>query len=305
VQLPFEPTLPEVWDFSQLDCARSCMRRFLYRYVWNLVPLRKSTALGYGTAIHEMLRAYYMGDPEPFSAFIKAWEEEGYHLEEEDSKRNPEVAESYLIDYAICYADDPLIPKRVEVKQTLPISLGEEEYPFAAKIDLIGELEGGIVPVDHKTAGLHRNIWMPAAYLSQQFTGYAWFCRELFGTSRFGINAIYTGVKDPELRFQRVYRDYTEYELDQWVVQTVWRIRQILSLADLLDEPMVWEMNSPSACIAYFSLCPYYTLCSEIEDAAELLTTNYGRELWSPDEASDGAECGEIRYRPPEIDEYT
>lgn len=305
MNLSFEPALPRIWDFTQLDCARQCMRKFLFNYVWRLRGLNKSIALGYGSAFHEMLRAYYIGHPNPMEAFTTVWKEGEYHLEDEDKRRNPELAESYLIDYAICYADDPLEPKLVEVKQTLPIGTGQgEEHMFAFKIDLIGELEGDIVPLDHKTAGLHRGIWAPAASLSQQFAGYAYCARELFGTSRFGINAIYTGVKDPALRFQRIYRDYTDYELDQWLIQTIWRIRQIEALEEFIEEPLAWEMNSPSACLAYFSLCPFYTLCAEIEDADAILTTNFVREEWSPSEASDGAECQPIQYKPPDVELY-
>jgi len=298
--LPWEPSFPSRWDNSQLEESRRCMRLFLYRYCWQLVPLKKGIALVYGSAIHAMLAALYTGHPNPIKAFEATVIEEGFDDASWDKKRNPEAALSYLKDYVAIFQNDPLIPLRVEVKQSFPL----DEHVYTTKIDLIGKFEetGIVAGLDHKTTSLNRNLFMKTAPLANQFAGYAWGLSQIFDTTTFGFNALYVGVASRDLRFQRYYHTYSDAELHEWFASVLWRIQMLEKLKHLILQPIFWEKNAPKTCCDYFSLCPYQIICDNVEDSKYLIEDNFRQELWEPDKADDGAECKPITYVPEEVE---
>jgi hypothetical protein len=306
-------------DNSILNVFALCPRKFLYRKVLNLVPLKVSSALSFGTAFHAGLESYYSGkDPVAvLKAFADAAKLEASTLaltrnEAKENGMKEEHSIEFGLDLMMKYMDRyPLknenfqIMKKVDGKSML-------EVGFALHLNngtMIGKMDGVIdTPglMENKTTGSYIN----ADFLSQftvhnQISLYLAALRDLLGKTPKNclVNVIFvkdykkpTEKKDENL-FRRVTVSRTDDQLDQTIRQLEFRINQIKNFLRIGFD--AFYQNAPDACRSHFHTCEYAILCqSQEKELIEMLMAgSFREEIWEPYDLEAATLSVEIQAR--------
>jgi hypothetical protein len=291
-------------DNSILNVFATCPRKFLYRKILNLVPLKSSPALSFGTAFHAGLEAYYTGldAVSVLKAFADAARLSSSSLAHtrKDAKEKGMKEEHSLefgLDLMMKYMDRyPLIAENFRIMQT---SDGKPmlEKGFALYLHngiLIGKMDGvtdlGDL-LENKTTSAYISPEFLAQYtVNNQVSLYLAALRDLLGRrpTRCLMNIIMvkdykkqTEQQDAQL-FRRCVVSRTDSQLDQTIRQLEFRINQVKNFLRIGFD--AFYQNAPDACTFKWNTCEYMPLCQSQEaDLIEMIWHgNYKEEEWIP-----------------------
>jgi len=254
-------------DSQKLDAIQSCMFLFKLRFgssendFTGSQPLITPDYFERGGLLHDMLEQYYKlkryrdrwqrnntthSDVVRISTDIGRHKAARMHLDiaevekvidtfrqytdhwENDSWNNVVATES--VGSKVLYEDDDLI------------------IVYEVKMDLILDISGVLVPVDHKTASARRD---PNA-LSNQFKGYCWF----LGVHNLIVNEIgFQKTLKPVEKFRRHTLRFSANTIQEWVNNTVWWVRFAMGMIDAETFP-----KNFTSCDKY-SGCAFKEIC--------------------------------------------
>jgi hypothetical protein len=252
-------------DSQKLDSIQSCMYMYKLRFGGTqevgLTPLQTPDYFERGGLLHDMLEEYYK-----LKTYKSRWAQ--------NNKTHADIVESCIIvgrtkatKMALDIAEVETVidtfrqyvehwendgwTNIVAVEKVGAKQLYEDEdlqiiYEF--KIDLILQINGVLVPVDHKSAKARRD----PNYLANQFKGYCWG----LGVNNLLLNEIgfQKTVKAVE-KFRRHTLSYSESALTEWVKNTVWWVKFAIGMIETETFPMNY-----TSCDKY-SGCIYKDIC--------------------------------------------
>jgi hypothetical protein len=291
-------------DNSILNVFGLCPRKFLYRKILNLVPLKVSPALSFGTAFHAGLESYYSGN-EPvdvLKAFADAALAEASSLtlsrgEAKENGMKEEHSIEFGLDLMMKYMNH--YPLQNENFKIMKDAKGKSmlEMGFALHLNngtLIGKMDGVPDPGDlfeHKTTSSYINSEFLSQYtVHNQISLYMAALRDLLGKTprKCIVNCIMvkdykkpTEKKDENL-FRRVIVSRNDDQLDQTIRQLEFRINQIKNFLRIGFD--AFYQNAPDACFFRYHACEYHILCqSQEKELIEMLMTgSFREEAWAP-----------------------
>jgi len=280
----------QILTASEIIAWKTCRKRWWFSYDQCLEPLVPAKALSYGSAVHEILAAYYSGKFLPhFSVEESVWGEE----------------EKFIVKEINCLID-AYIRRDPFAKDFKPVSVEEEftvgvpspkgyKYKWlqlAGKIDLtLTDGWGNLWLVDHKTSkGALSPQWLE---LADQMKYYL-YAKTQLGFTPMGIQynlirkpSIRPHIKDtPEIYAERLSNDIESrpefYFQQQGIVKTAKDIEaiglELWQLAHEIGKRPIYQ--NPGAC--QILNCPYSDLCvkdTRITRSAGFKVSRRHREL--------------------------
>lgn len=140
------------WSYGRICAFDDCPYRYYLKYIAHVGDGEQFFA-SYGRFVHKLLERYYKGELKKedlqmeyllgFSEYVKG------------ERPSTEIAEHYFEDGSIYFHEfrpPPIKPLEVE-KQ---VSFKVNGIPFRGVIDLVGELNGELCIVDHKSSNIHK-----------------------------------------------------------------------------------------------------------------------------------------------------
>ena len=177
-------------DHSRRSCASSCLRKYYWRYVRNLVPTLGSNALRYGSTWHGFLDGFYStikdgGWDSSHSAFEAAfsngkatWEKESSEQSfYEDDYRTFENCTKAFLEYNNYYQMDKEMLRVIDIEKAFSIEF--PDFIFDGKLDLQVELNGVNWLMEHKTTSQYITTQAERMNRAAQTIGYWNACRIL------------------------------------------------------------------------------------------------------------------------------
>lgn len=258
----------EVFDSTMLGDSLQCLRLFYWRHERHLVPVVPSLPLAYGRAVHACLAEHYRGATagQALAAFEKAWQEDTAMLDEEsawDNKRNPYRWAEVFMQYRDFYRVEPFKVRSVEVSTLLP--LVEGDLYLAGLIDLVVEMDGRVVIIDHKTTSYMPPEFFSSFTIKHQFTAYILAATRLLELSEppeLIANCILVTDRQvpPSKLFVRYPTRRNRYQLEAWHDEVVgwWQVVRACRASGN------WPRND-DRCFRWKPGCPYHVLCASVD----------------------------------------
>jgi hypothetical protein len=251
-------------DHSRRSCASSCLRKYYWRYVRNLVPLMGSNALRYGSTWHGFLDGFYStvkekGWDDSSAAFQEAFNEGKRTWDKESSKQNFyeddyrtfENCTKAFLEYNNYYSGDRAMMEVIDIEKAFSIEF--PQFIFDGKLDLQVELNG----VNWLIERMNR---------AAQTIGYWNACR-ILGLNIEGVLISFhhlsaRKVKSGEwgtlkMEFQRSPQLYCKQNVDDWLEHFTSVSQQLMDCY----ERDFWPKNYDS-CYQY-GRCGYLPLCDQ------------------------------------------
>jgi len=278
----------QILTASEITAWKTCRKRWWFNYDQCLQPLVPAKPLSYGSAVHEILAAYYSRKPLPHFS-LEGWgEEEKFTVKEINC-----LIDAYIKRDPFRKKFQPVaIEEEFILKVPSPKGYRSKRFQLAGKIDLLlKDKWGNLWLVDHKTSKKALDPrWLE---LADQMAYYLWAKTEL-GSSPIGIE--YNLIRKPSIRphkndtpeiySERLAKDIESrpefYFQQQGVVKTAKDIEEIgLELWQLVHEVGRGSIyRSPGAC--QILSCPYSDLCvkdTKITRSAGFKVSKRHREL--------------------------
>ena len=276
--------------------ARSCWKKFYWRYNEKLTPIRQSPALTLGRVVHEAFDLYYTGTPvQDVILHIKKT------FDEEIDKAAPDESEYLVIQkftalgmFAHCNFLDTKKFEEIQSEKEFRVKLIPGVY-FTGRLDGLVKKRGLWWVRELKTTSQSQRQFHQRCATSSQGTAYVWAMKKL-GYDVKGI--MYDFIKKPLLR-KRVCEDQFEYGsriLADYKNKPDFYFGQIFSYRNDLELRM-WEEDAislakdiqakaksgryyrnTSACYSYNSECPYKKICFEEQPDNLMLQLYFRRD---------------------------
>ena len=272
-------------DSQKLDSIQSCMYMYKLRFgsgqLAGLTPLQTPDYFERGGLLHDMLEEYYK-----LKKYKSRWAQNNKtHADVIESciivgrtkatKMSLDIAEvETVIDTFRQYVEhwendgwtNVVAVENVGAKELYDSEDLQIIYEF--KIDLILQINGVLVPVDHKSAKARRD----PNYLANQFKGYCWG----LGVNNLLLNEIgfQKTVKAVE-KFRRHTLSYSESALVEWIKNTVWWVKFAIGMIETETFPMNY-----TSCDKY-SGCIYKDICKADPEVRDYkLKTMFEDKKW-------------------------
>ena len=281
-------------DHSRRSCASSCLRKYYWRYVRNLVPTIGSNALRYGSTWHGFLDGFYStikdgGWASSHSAFEAAfahgkatWEKESSEQSfYEDDYRTFSNCTKAFLEYNNYYQMDKEMLRVIDIEKAFSIEL--PDFIFDGKLDLQVELNGVNWLMEHKTTSQYITTQAERMNRAAQTIGYWNACR-ILGFDMEGILINFhqlTSRKnkagswgEPTMAFQRVPQLYTKQNVDDWYVHFAWEVHNL----ERCYETSTWPKNYDSC--YQFGRCGYLPLCDQFRPLGEEQLSHFIEKKW-------------------------
>lgn len=236
----------------------------MWRYVANMEGKTPAGKAWIGQAMHEALRALYVGAPDPlvtYDAKIAAFPEP---LQEDFRKLSP-IYRQRLVEYSgtVFVRDRETYEVLLAPEAELKVTLGP--HVLFAIVDLVvrERRTGHVWVMDHKTAAKTGPEWWAQFYIDKQGSAYTLAVEEALReeVAGFIINAI---KPTKEEYFQREGFLRTRAELASFARQTHWALdrRALIPEGDVWDLEWAdnWYPQHTSACHG-FGTCVYLGAC--------------------------------------------
>jgi len=256
---------------SSLDTLEACMRRYFYTKVAHLAPKEKNEALIRGDFTHEILENYYNGKkdlrPDNLHETLEyASKRASERIDLESSLA--EVCIDVFREYALHYVNQDWEILGVEAKFSRVLYENEVvKILFEGKMDLVVNINGKVIPIDHKTRARKED----PNKLANQYIGYAW----AVDTNMVIENEIgFQTSKKAAEKFRQSVMSYTAANINEWHENAVYHSLRAYELTKENFFPM-----SPAAC----KFCNYYEIC---ETTPESRPFKIGRD-YTENEAYD------------------
>lgn len=144
----YRPLLEDmVWSYSRIECYHDCPYRFFLKYI-DKSPESPLFYSSYGLFMHRILEQYYKGELKKEDMKTKFLF--GFQKEVQGERPKPSTVEKYISD-GVSYLGgfQPFPCHTVAVEQRLPFNVNG--IPFVCVIDYIGEENGELCIIDHKS----------------------------------------------------------------------------------------------------------------------------------------------------------
>jgi len=281
-------------DHSRRSCASSCLRKFYWRYVRNLVPLMGSNALRYGSTWHGFLDGFYstvkqIGWNDPSLAFQNAFKE-GKETWDRESAEQTFYSDDYrtfdnctkaFLEYNNYYSGDRSMMEVIDIEKAFSIEF--PEFIFDGKLDLQVQLNGVNWLMEHKTTSQYIATQTERMNRAAQTIGYWNACR-ICGLDIEGVLISFhhlsaRKVKSGEwgslkMEFQRTPQLYCPQNVTDWHEHFVDEVHRI----ERCYEKNTWPKNYDS-CYQY-GRCGYLPLCDQFRPLGEEHTDHFSERAW-------------------------
>ena len=271
-----------IWDFTTIDTFLTCRRKFYFRMVKHYQPKVASSALSFGSAIHEGLDAYYTKGIESALEIFS----ENYKDRDGEVKRTVDNGKKLLSWYAKVYKNEPIKPLgKPEAGFVFPIG----DIMWGGRMDLPVEWEKELWILEHKTTSMLTSTYFKQYKLCMQVTSYILGAEEYMGRECKGciINVLEpwkelirptARSKKPEDHFARDYPTRSPRLKEMFKMNIQRHVRDILWCVEN-DE---WaECCKRDVCWKYNSECPYINLCAYGE-SERFVKRDYDIDVWEP-----------------------
>jgi PD-(D/E)XK nuclease superfamily protein len=288
-------------DAFEIGLYRDCARKFDLRINRNLVSKDKSPGRSFGSVLHKAREVWRKGIQQGLPRAL-AYQAGRTALETEyiatigvgvqvDERRSLENAKRLFEGYVTKFVNHGYEPIHIEVPFDLYVGQsprGHEVYRTGI-IDEFCNFNGRPYVLDFKTASPYPGAkWFDGWRTSDQFMGYVWSARQLYGEAH-GVIVHGVWVKTPAKTTRAKYKfeDYftadiitfTDAQLDEW---KEWFLRTVDRKVD--DQANgEFTPNWGSACKAYGSTCDYFRWCSSDAASRPLIEPIYYEKVqWQP-----------------------
>lgn len=250
----------KIYDASTISDFLRCPRYGYYRHIKRIIPIADEAPLRFGAIFHQALDAWHAkeGTPEvKLANAVKICESVPRNLD--DDARTPETATRIIKEYAAHYAKEPW--ELLDSECEFTIDMGQDRM-YVGRIDKNIKWNSGFIYVlDHKTTKILGSSFFSQFRPSVQMTGYAYACRELFGScSGIVIDAISLATK-PKDRFLRDISPRLPQEYTSWEKNFHLWCAGIEGYISRDEYPCHYNL-----CNMYFHDCCYKQLCTFGED---------------------------------------
>ena len=237
-----------VYDSTCLTDFLLCHKRFYWRFVKGYQPKIESSALVFGSAIHEGLKEWYNGNGK--EGAISSYQK-GVASLKEDTKRTRARGEEILQRYFKQYQREPFKVKEVEVGFEVVMPGGSV---LRGRMDMIVEWDNMTYVVDHKTTSQMGSFFFQQFDRHFQIDSYIYACRELKGKCNGAIiNGIL--VAKTKIDFARDIKTRTEEQINEHA------INYLQVVADLERCVLTRTFYGNKTACGHFGSCPYIDLC--------------------------------------------
>ena len=182
---------PLVSTYSMWSLFRNCRKAVDWRYLQQLVPLRRDRNLHFGSIIHECLEAWHQRrDLDEVLALINRLC--ANRLQDENQHRDWHLATAMMRAYAVRYAADDFEIVALERNFQGPIvnpatGAASRSFMLAGKVDGIVRIGGEYFVLEHKTAGQIDGDYLEKLWTDFQITIYAHYIEQTMGIPITGI----------------------------------------------------------------------------------------------------------------------
>jgi len=182
---------PLVSTYSMWSLFRNCRKAVDWRYLQQLVPLRRDRNLHFGSIIHECLEAWHQRrDLDEVLALINRLC--ANRLQDENQHRDWHLATAMMRAYAVRYAADDFEIVALERNFQGPIvnpatGAASRSFTLAGKVDGIVRIGGEYFVLEHKTAGQIDGDYLEKLWTDFQITIYAHYIEQTMGIPITGI----------------------------------------------------------------------------------------------------------------------
>lgn len=264
-------------------------------------PTRRSSALGFGAALHEGLAEWHRsGDlMKALEAISEAWPAnmpiDDYRTKEKCLRTMAEYAKNYPSENfnVVRGPSGPLIeiPFTLDTGRELPLELSwlkekreglpypdySEPIEYGGIFDGLVELGGSIYVLEHKSTSMLGNTYFNQFKPNNQVTGYVWAGGQMSGRKVGGaiINAI--GVyKVGKTKFERSITGRFPEEIAEWLNN----VHDVCVQIKTAEARMTFT-RSTGACTLY-GLCEFHRVCSlgREPERQKMLEQEYQVEFW-------------------------
>jgi hypothetical protein len=304
-------------DNFALSMFQTCPAKYHLRIKQGWTPRRKSSALGFGGAVHEGLAQWYKTGS--IGAALQGIKEKWPNAMPTDDYRSLAKALEVVHDYTKKYPTESFsivgLPDNAFIEKSFTIDTGlflpclqcDEKPPansegtcakcngelepllYGGIFDGLVEFSGKLYVLEHKTTSQMGSRYFHQFRPNNQVSGYVWGAQKMSG-SRVGgaiINAI--GVyKASATKFERQITTRTDAEIDEWL-ENVYRSAAMIQHC---LHHNYWPMFTGS-CTQY-GLCDFHSVHALPHDIEryKLLEQDYMKDAWTHEDRDDEAATG-------------
>lgn len=184
---------------SSMHCFMSCRQKYDYRYNRRLLPMERSDALSFGSAVHAGLETWFKtGDKELAIGVVG----NVGHMEPDAVVKAQELLRKYIE----VYADEPFSVLTVEhtfdvVPRHPKTHRASKRFLYTGKIDGLIEKDGELWILEHKTASNPDDAYFECKGFDDQIAFYALAMEQELG--RPVVGALYDVLSKPMLRMSK------------------------------------------------------------------------------------------------------
>ncbi len=178
-----------VLTYSALNAFRNCPRKYKYRYIDHLRPVKRVDTLAFGSVIHEALERWYTlpADTHRLLAILDFLDEQfPAHQADPEQKAKWHLARAMMAGYASRYADEEFEVLAVEKKFEAGIhnpdtGRASRTFTMAGKVDGIvrSQADGELYVLEHKTASTITSDYLDRLWTDTQVALYAFYLRQI------------------------------------------------------------------------------------------------------------------------------
>jgi len=179
--------------YSMWNKFRSCPKSCQFRYLENLVPLKKDSNLTFGSVIHECLECWH-GDYNVGMVYKILDEMYPERATNENQKYTYRYARAMMTGYFQAYVSDKdsfevvCLEKEFQGEIINPKTGSfSRSFSFAGKVDGVVKVAGEHYLLEHKTASTIDSTYIERLWNDFQITLYSWYMREVYKYPIVGI----------------------------------------------------------------------------------------------------------------------
>lgn len=138
------------WSYSRLKSFEQCRYAWYLKYLYGLQE-KPNFYASYGSFVHKLIEKYYRDEishQDLFTAFLV-----GFPFEVKGRRPKQNIVEKYLNAGASYFKNFRPFPfQKISVEEKIGFSIGSKN--FIGFIDLVGEKDGDLIIIDHKSRDL-------------------------------------------------------------------------------------------------------------------------------------------------------
>lgn len=190
---------------SSLECFKTCHKKYKLRFLYWIVPKRKSAALEFGSLMHRLLERYLkcvslsqdMGEPadtnedfyEKLYTILNDWFAEdlkSFSADKIETAKLMGLINGYVKTY---YKSDIENYEVIDVEKEFVADTGINGVKFAGKVDGLvrSKKDGAYYIIEHKTAGIMDDDYVNQKQIDSQTMTYAIWLESQLGIEISGV----------------------------------------------------------------------------------------------------------------------